>query len=84
MTNTSAGTALRDARKRLDISQEELARRVGLKSKSHLSEIERDKDVPSVRIALALERETGIPADDLSPDVAMARAPVEPPQAEAA
>lgn len=83
MSSTSIGTVLRDARKRLEISQEELARRVGLKSKSHLSEIERDKDVPSVRVALALERETGIPADALSPDVALARAPISP-DAEAA
>ena len=73
---TSVGSTLRDARKRLDISQEELARRVGLKSKSHLSEIERGNDIPSVRVAVALERETGVAADVLSPDVALARAPV--------
>ncbi|MCZ4109556.1 helix-turn-helix transcriptional regulator [Brevundimonas diminuta] len=73
---TSVGSTLRNARKRLELSQEELARRVGLKSKGHLSDIERDKDVPSLRVALALERETGVPAETLSPDVALARAPV--------
>lgn len=75
---TSVGSNLREARKRLDISQEELARRVGLKSKGHLSEIERDKDVPSVRVALALERETGVPAEEMNPDVALVRASPSP------
>ncbi|WP_332657331.1 helix-turn-helix transcriptional regulator [Brevundimonas sp.] len=60
-------------RKELGLSQEELARRVGLKSKGHLSQIERGEQTPSVRTALEIERETGgrIRAADLNGDVAL-------------
>ena len=67
-------TPLIVARKGLGLSQSEMARRVGLESKGFYSRIERDLEQPSVRVALALERETGVDAASLNPEVAMVRA----------
>jgi transcriptional regulator with XRE-family HTH domain len=74
---------LKAARKRLGLSQEQMAFRVGLKSKGRYCGIERG-ETPSVRVALAIERELGgeITADSLNPDVALVRST--PPAAEAA
>lgn len=60
-------------RKDLGLSQEALAALVGLKSKGHLSQIERGEQTPSVRVALAFERVSGgrVRAADLCPDVAL-------------
>lgn len=77
-------TPLAIARKQKSLSQEEMARRVGLKSKGFYSRVEGGLETPSVRVAIALERETGVPADTLNPDVALARAPVVSREADAA
>lgn len=60
-------------RKELGLSQEAFAARVGLKSKGHLSQIERGEQTPSVRVALEIERLSGgrIKAASLSADVAL-------------
>lgn len=62
-----------DLRKDLGLSQEAFAACLGLKSKGHLSQIERGEQTPSVRVALAIERISGgrVLAADLNPDVAM-------------
>lgn len=59
-------------RKELGLSQEAFAARVGLKSKGHVSTLERT-GVASVRVAIAIERLSGgrIKAADLNPDVAL-------------
>lgn len=59
-------------RKELGLSQEAFAARVGLKSKGHVSTLERT-GVASVRVALAIERlsDGRIKAADLNPDVAL-------------
>lgn len=58
----------------LQISQEEFAKRLGLKSKSRVCEIERANRCPP-KIALEIERMSGglIGADDICPAVAMIR-----------
>lgn len=59
-------------RKELGLSQEAFAPRVGLKSKGHVSTLERT-GVASVRVALQIERLSGgrIKAGDLNPDIAL-------------
>lgn len=59
-------------RKELGLSQEAFAARVGLKSKGHVSDLERSGGT-SVRVALEIERLSGgrIPAGSLSTDVAL-------------
>jgi DNA-binding transcriptional regulator YdaS (Cro superfamily) len=58
----------------LRISQEEFARRLGLSSKSHISEIER-KDQCAPHVALEIERlsDGKIDAASISPAVAIVR-----------
>lgn len=60
-------------RKELGLSQEAFAALVGLKSKGHLSDIERGNETPSVRVALEIERVSAgrVRASELNPDVAM-------------
>lgn len=64
--------AILKCRKRLGLSQEAFAARLGLKSKSHVCELEGGKR-PSVRVALALEMISGgeLKAAKLNPDVAL-------------
>lgn len=50
---------LAEARKLKDWSQEELANKLGLKSKSYICEIENGQ-VPSLRVAIAIFRELGV------------------------
>jgi ribosome-binding protein aMBF1 (putative translation factor) len=50
---------LADARKEKGWSQEELARRLGLKSKGYICEIE-GGETPSLRVAVGLWRELGV------------------------
>jgi transcriptional regulator with XRE-family HTH domain len=59
-------------RKEIGLSQEQFAALLGLKSKGHVSNLERGER-PSVRVALELERlsEGRLRAADLNPDVAM-------------
>ncbi|MNL44944.1 hypothetical protein D3C87_1675560 [compost metagenome] len=59
-------------RKELGLSQGAFAVRVGLKSKGHVSTLERT-GVASVRVALQIERLSGgrIKAADLNPDIAL-------------
>lgn len=80
---TDVRTDLREARKRRGLSQEQMAFRVGLKSKGRYCGIERG-ETPSVRVALAIERELAgeVAADTLNPDVALVRST--PPAVEAA
>lgn len=61
-------------RKELGLSQEAFAVRVGLKSKGHVSTLERT-GAASLRVALEIERlsEGRINAADLNPDVALVR-----------
>lgn len=63
-----------DLRKSLDLTQEQFAQRVGLSSKSSVSELETTERA-SVRVALEIERlsDGQIPAERLNPDVAMVR-----------
>lgn len=63
----------------LGLTQEEFARRVGLKSKGHVSDIERTNRC-SPKVALLIERlsEGKIDAADLSASVAMVRKPAKP------
>lgn len=56
---TNATTSLRRLRMAADITQEELARRVGLKQ-SNLSRIEHGKQQPTLRVALAIAKELGV------------------------
>jgi transcriptional regulator with XRE-family HTH domain len=60
---TNAPTSLRRKRKAADITQEELARRVGLRQ-SNLSRIEHGKQQPTLRVALAIAEHLGV---DVSP-----------------
>ena len=62
-----------ELRKELGLSQEGFAEQVGLRSKGHLSQIERGNETPSVRVALEIERLSGgrIPAASLNADVAL-------------
>ena len=59
-------------RKELQLSQEQFAALLGLKSKGHVSNLEAGTQ-PSVRVALELERlsDGRLRAADLNPDVAM-------------
>ena len=61
-------------RKELGLSQEAFAVRVGLKSKGHVSVLERTGSA-SLRVALEIERLSSgrIDAADLNPDVALVR-----------
>jgi transcriptional regulator with XRE-family HTH domain len=65
-----------ELRKNLGLSQEAFAARVGLRSKGHLSQIERGETTCSIDVALAIEEMSGgtIAADSLCPDVAKVRA----------
>lgn len=60
-------------RHELGLSQNEFAAKIGLTSKGHMSEIERGKAQPSVRVALEIERlsEGRLPAASLNDDVAL-------------
>lgn len=61
------GERLRYIRERiLGISQSELGRRVG-STKGTIANIESGRYTPSLRLAAALEPETGIPARDFAP-----------------
>ncbi|MFC7378239.1 helix-turn-helix domain-containing protein [Brevundimonas sp. GCM10030266] len=62
-------------RKELGLSQEAFAAKVGLRSKGHVSDLERSQSA-SVRVALEIEKLSGgrIRARDLNPDVAMVEA----------
>jgi transcriptional regulator with XRE-family HTH domain len=53
------GMTLADARRAKDWSQEELARRLGLRSKSYICEIEGGKP-PSLRVAIGIFRHLGV------------------------
>ena len=59
-------------RKEMGLSQEAFAARVGLRSKGHVSDLERS-GTASVRVALEIERLSAgrILARDLNPDVAL-------------
>lgn len=59
-------------RKNAGLSQEELAREIGLKSKSYISEIEGRTRVPSLRVALKIEKWSrgAVSAADLNPEAA--------------
>lgn len=74
VTPAHGGALLRIARTRRKLSQQRLGEFVGVSSKGHISNIETGVDVPSVRVAVALERETGVDAARLNPEVAIARA----------
>lgn len=60
-------------RKELGISQEEFARRLGLSSKGHISQLERGDVTCSVETALKIERlsDGRVSAASLNPDVAL-------------
>jgi transcriptional regulator with XRE-family HTH domain len=68
------GMEITALRKELGLSQEAFAVRVGLKSKGHVSTLERT-GAASLRVALEIERlsEGRINAADLNPDVALVR-----------
>lgn len=53
------GMNLAEARAQKSWSQEDLAKAIGLKSKSYICEIENGK-APSIRVAIALYRELGV------------------------
>ena len=59
-------------RKELGLSQEAFAVRVGLKSKGHVSTLERT-GAASLRVAIEIDKLSGgrIPAGSLNPDVAL-------------
>ena len=63
---------IRAIRKDLGLSQEDFAARLGLKSKSHVCELEVGK-TPSIRVAIEIEKVSGgrLRAIDLNPDVAL-------------
>lgn len=58
------GAAVGDARRRRDLSQEELAERTEL-SRNHVSQIERGLRVPSLETMVALAGELGISLDEV-------------------
>ena len=62
-------------RKSLGLSQEQLARELGLASKSYISEIEGGSRTPPLRLAIKIERWSGgkITAASLCPDAAELR-----------
>lgn len=74
---TPASTSLRRLRMAADITQEELARRVGLKQ-SNLSRIEHGKQQPTLRVALAIAAELGVDVGPLRSLFAVADADAEP------
>ncbi len=55
------GAAIRALREKDGLSLEELSRRAGLGSHSHLSHIERDEKQPSVRALNRIARALGVP-----------------------
>lgn len=69
------GMEITDLRKELGLSQEAFAALIGLKSKGHVSDLERTKSA-SVAVALEIERLSAgrIAADSLNRDVALVRA----------
>jgi transcriptional regulator with XRE-family HTH domain len=74
-------------RKEMALSLEAFAGLLGLKSKGHLSQLERGEQTPSVRVALKIEQVSGgrISAATLNPDVMLVRcAPPIQPQDQAA
>ena len=74
---SSAGSAVAKLRRRLGLSQADFARRIGLNSKSRVSELENTGRC-SLRSALAIEElsDGAIAAEQLSDDVAAARRPL--------
>src|SRR4249920_3873217 len=58
------GTRLREERERVQISQRELARRIGL-SASLISQIESGQSKPSVSTLYAIVTELGVSVDDI-------------------
>lgn len=62
-----------DFRKAQRLSQEDLARKLGLSSKGYVSQLERGEITCSVKLALEIEAlsEGAVPARSLSPDVAL-------------
>lgn len=60
-------------RKDLGLSQEQFARRLGLNSKGHISQLERGDASCSVETALKIESlsEGRVPASSLNPDIAL-------------
>jgi transcriptional regulator with XRE-family HTH domain len=60
-------------RKDLGLSQEQFAKRLGLSSKGHISQLERGDVTCSVETALKIEglSEGRVPASSLNPDVAL-------------
>lgn len=64
-----------ELRTELELSQEAFAKRVGLSSKGHVSQIERGEVSCSVRAALEIEKLSNgrIDAATLNPDVARVR-----------
>lgn len=65
--------AIAQLRKDLGLSQEQFAKRLGLKSKGHISDLERNGTTCSVEVALKIESlsEGRVPAASLNPDVAL-------------
>lgn len=63
-----------ELRKRLDLTQEQFAQRVGLSSKSSVSELEASERA-SIRVALEIEKlsEGAISAEHLNSEVALVR-----------
>lgn len=66
------GMEITALRKELGLSQEAFAVRVGLKSKGHVSTLERT-GAASLRVAIEIDKLSGgrIPAASLNPDVAL-------------
>ena len=71
--------SIRELREKLGLSQEAFAGRLGLKSKGHVSDLESGKCLPSVAVALELERlsEGELSASALNADVALIAAHIQ-------
>lgn len=69
---TEGNLTVRDVRRQLGMTQAEFARRVGLRSAGHISDIENGAKC-SVKVALAIEELSGglINASNVSDDVAL-------------
>ena len=64
MQNERLTNTLRLHRARLDITQEELAERIGVSRKT-INTIERERFVPSTMLALKLSRALGVPVEEI-------------------
>lgn len=64
MQNERLTNTLRLQRARLDITQEELAERIGVSRKT-INTIERERFVPSTLLALKLSRALGVPVEEI-------------------